>query len=78
MPDTQFDNLRLHVAEARAALAHVPPPTPDNDNPLYYPLLFLTETAECVLRNTLRVAHEAVAEENAGAAQFLAAARRAR
>jgi hypothetical protein len=72
---TNFNDLRMHVIEARAALATVAPPTPTNDNPLYYPLLFLTETSEAVLRHALRDAHAAVVEENTGAARFIAGAR---
>lgn len=34
------------IAEARAALAKVMPPTPEADNPLYYPLLFLVNTVD--------------------------------
>lgn len=48
VPDT--DRLTEMAAEARAALAKVSPPTPENDNPLYYPLLFLVESAEPVAR----------------------------
>lgn len=72
-----FDALREHVADARAALAKVPAPTPDADNPLYYPLLFLTETASAVLRHVLRDAYESVRTENEGAATFIRDARAA-
>lgn len=69
---SNFEDLRLHVSEARGALAQVSAPSPENDNPLYYPLLFLTETAEAVLRHALKEAHAGVAEENKGAAAFIA------
>lgn len=76
---SNFDDLRTHVTEARAALAAVAPPLPqDSGNAyaaLYYPLLFLTATCEAVLRHMLREAHASVAAENEGAARFLAAAR---
>lgn len=69
---SNFTDLRDHCTAARDAMRRAGPPTPENDNPLYYPLLFLTETAESVLRHTLKEAHESVANENEGAARFLA------
>ena len=47
---SNLDDLRDRVAEAREALRRVDPPTPERDNPLYYPLLFLAETADAVVR----------------------------
>ena len=54
-PDmSHYTDLRELAAEARAALRAWGPPTPDHDNPLYYPLLFLTEKVEAVDRHVLR------------------------
>ena len=75
---SNFTDLRDQCREARAALSRVRPPTPEQDNPLYYPLLFLAETAESVLRHTLKEAYSGVQDENEGAARFLADARKAR
>ena len=71
---SNFDDLRELSAEAREALRAWGPPTPEHDNPLYYPLLFLCEKIDAALRHVVREAFDASAEENRLAAQFFAAA----
>ena len=72
---SNFNDLREFSAEAREALRAWGPPTPEHDNPLYYPLLFLCEKVDAALRHVVREAFDASAEENRLSAQFIAAAR---
>ena len=72
--DTNFVALRELSVEAREALGAWGPPTPEHDNPLYYPLLFLCEKVDATLRYVLKRAHDDVAEGNRAAAEWLARA----
>jgi hypothetical protein len=76
---SNFENLKLHVGEAREALRSVdgPPLPEDSSNPyatLYYPLLFLTETVEATLRAVTKRSYEETRPEIEAAEKWLAEA----